>query len=1259
MGHIDGASNTSPSKLSLYITSDVNTTGTVTVPGIGFSQNFSVTANAVTIIDIPQAAYIGTSEGVENKGIHVTAQEPIVVYSHIYANARSAATLALPTNTMGREYYAMSIRQKNSGNLVGYSEFVVVGVEDNTEVEIELTAQSFDKKQQPGVPFTITLNQGEVYQVRADVGKDLTGSRVYSKVTAGGECKKVAVFSGSSFTGITSTAIPTCPANGSGDNLYQQLYPLSAWGKNFITAPFKTRAAGDIYRIMAGALTTQVTINGAAPITLTKGQVHEFVSKTGNFISADQPITVAQYATTMACDNGVVGDPDMVIISPVEQTLTDITLYSSPYQNITGHYINVLMKTANTGLLKLDGQAITQWNPIPANPSYSYAQADVAAGNHTLQADSGFTAIAYGFANVESYAYSAGANLKDLTKYITPVPSAGAQYNSGCALEPVKFKVEVPYTPTSLTWDFGDSNPTQWLGGDLTTLSSPDHVYNTPGTYEVRAIVGKPVLNDCDTQDELVFQFTVYQNPLADFKTIEGCAKNEVQFEDLSQAGAGTVIAKWEWEFEPGKTSQTRNPKYTFANAGVYPVKLKVTSNGGCTFTVTKDITINPLPKPSFVTASVCEPFANSFTNTSTIPSGTISRYEWDFGDAASPDNTSAAPNPTHIFTKSGTYKVMLRAFSEKGCVDSVSQNVVVFPKPVVDFVLPEICLKDEAQFTDKSTIESGTMTYLWDFGDGTTSTTKNPKHKYSEAKVYKVKLTVTSDKGCFTTKEADYVVSGAEPEAKFTAANFCQQEKVKFTDASTLSFGTIKKWEWDFGDGTTSTEQSPEHHYATVGTKTVKLTVYSGGVCFHSVTQTITIVPSPKAAFTTSNVCLDEKAVFTQTSSIVGGSLASYTWDFGDGTQPVTYSNGQVPPYQYKAPGTYTVSLTVKATNGCTDQTTQTLTVYPKPTVAFTATNFCEKDAVAFTDGSAVSSGSLKSWLWDFGDGKTASGQNQQYTYAKPGTYTVKLTVTTDRGCTESSTQKITISALPKANAGPDQLSSCGQTSTMLQAQTPAVGVGNWTIVSGAGGSIKNPGQPNSTFSGQLDELYVLRWTVTNAPCPDATDEVQIRFNSIPQADAGRDAEILEGETYTLQGAGDGAYLWEPGANLSSATISNPVASPTVTTTYTLTMTTAAGCTATDEVTIKVLPLLRIPNAFSPNGDGVNDTWVIGGIRDYPKTSIQIYDRWGSEVFVGGFDKEWDGTRNGSPLPMGTYFYIINPNSRHKKVQGTIAIIR
>ena len=223
-----------PEKMQLYITSDVNTTGNVEISGIGFSQPFSVTANQITTIDIPRSAALN-DQGTFNKGIHVTAQKAVVVYSFIYVNAISGATVCLPTNTLGREYYSVNFKQlSNESNSHSYF-FVVATDTGTTTVQITPSA-TLKNGEVAGTPFTVTLTQGQIYQALGQVtgtqGVDLTGSKIESLNTGAG-CKRIAVFCGSGKISIGCND----PGVGSSDNLYQQIYPTGVWGKTYITMP--------------------------------------------------------------------------------------------------------------------------------------------------------------------------------------------------------------------------------------------------------------------------------------------------------------------------------------------------------------------------------------------------------------------------------------------------------------------------------------------------------------------------------------------------------------------------------------------------------------------------------------------------------------------------------------------------------------------------------------------------------------------------------------------------------------------------------------------------------------------------------------------------------------------------------------------------------------------------------------------------------------------------------------------------------------
>lgn len=161
---------------------------------------------------------------------------------------------------------------------------------------------------------------------------------------------------------------------------------------------------------------------------------------------------------------------------------------------------------------------------------------------------------------------------------------------------------------------------------------------------------------------------------------------------------------------------------------------------------------------------------------------------------------------------------------------------------------------------------------------------------------------------------------------------------------------------------------------------------------------------------------------------------------------------------------------------------------------------------------------------------------------------------------------------------------------------------------------------------------------------------------------DAGPDLEIGEGETVQLEATGGTTYLWTPNTGLTADNVANPFATPNETTTYTVT-TVIDGCTYSDQVLLEVVRLIDIMTAFTPNGDGINDTWTIRDIQDYPNARVIVYDRWGQRVFsTTGYDEPWDGTNGGAKLPTATYYYHIQLNKLEGQVPpfvGYVSIIR
>jgi gliding motility-associated-like protein len=1120
-------------QMVLYITSDVNTTGFVEIPGIGFNSPFTITANQITTVSIPQSAILG-NEGMFNTGIHVVAQRPVVVYGHIYNSAVSGATLCLPVTTLGREYISVNYTQvSNEGD--SYSYFFVVATEDNTTVEIIPSAPTLNGWS-ANTAYNITLNKGQVYQVLSTI--DLTGSTIKSVTGAAGGCKRIAVFCGSGKISIG------CPSPGSSDNLFQQVYPTSTWGKKYITVPSHNNANPDhrnFYRIIKSKPGAIVNLDGSfIPQASFINNLYYTFNNTGtHVISSDEPILVAQYFTTQGCSgNPNPGDPEMIYLNPIEQTISNVTLFSSPFFQINYHGLNVVVKTGGTALssMRLDGTNIGQlFSPVPNDPAYSYAKIPVGFGTHTLTSDSGFNAIAFGFGNAESYGYSAGTNLKDLYQFITVQNDfSTVNFPAGCKNTPFKFAMTFPYQPTQIKWVFGSALNAQ--GVNDTTINAPvsdsswmingrtlyryklarDYTVGLPGTYPISVFANNPTATDgCSGEQEIQYDLQIFDQPKAGFSsTHTGCLSDSVAFTDNTD-GKGRPVVKWNWDFGDGNTSLLKNPKHKYAAANTYTVRHFAITDIGClSDTVQQTIPISDPPAASFgVSPNTCEKSAVTFTDQSNPLGATIVRWTWNFGDA-SPPLVATNGNPvSHTYATTGTFNVTLQVETSSGCKSNVfSFPVTISPRPRADFVLPGgICLPNgTAQFTDQSTIADGTQaqfTYLWDFGDGNTSTVKNPVHNYAGVGPYNVKLQVTSNNGCVhdTTKQLTGIF--AQPKANFTApAEVCLTDSATFTDQSSATGSTITQWFWDFGDGTTSNLQNPKKRWSTPNTYTVTLYARSAAGCnSDTVTRQVVVNALPTADFTVSAPgCVNTTITFTDASVANAGTLVKWTWNFGEGA-PLSVTNGNPVTHTYATAGSYIVTLEVESSKGCRSVVaTKTVVVNPQPTVDFSLPSICMPSGTGqFFDLSTISDGSQSqfTYSWEFGDGGTSTQKNPTHQYLTAGPFTVKLTVTSKDGCVASLSKPLT-TIYPRPSAAftvTNEVCLGAPTSFTDQSNGSGSPVTRWRWDFGDGGTdtTQNPTHTYATAGTFTVRLFIY----TDKGCISDTATRTTIVNALPQA--------------------------------------------------------------------------------------------------------------------------------------------------------------
>jgi gliding motility-associated-like protein len=814
-------------KLSIYVSVPSGTTAAsvvIDLPGIPgaatFPRTITVTPGTVTEVtgfptgdaasqynptNLPDTRLYYT--GVSSRGIHIYSTNgiPISVWMHSYTTGNSAAgAMLFPTNTWSNAYTVQAYGGY-SNNSNPNSFFFVVAKEDNTPIWIKPSQPVLDSiggssgtlftdghivsqiKYQAGTEYgPIYLNKGQVFNAMGFIqgsgsgittgkafGLDLSGSTVRTSCD-----KSIAVFGGNGRVLINGTG---CSASSGSDHLIQQMFPSIAWGKKYLTTP-TTSMEFNLYRINVSDPATQVWVNNPTHTTPLTGLInnlyYEIQGSQPQMIESDRPITVTQFIVAEGCanQNGSkgLGDPEMIILSPVEQAITNTTVYSATIKNpsasYNGHYINVVIRKGGVASFRLDGgttgdpgidqsiatstttynsggiQPLTSiFKPHPADTNYYYVNLKVTPGtSHTLTSDSAFNAIAYGMGDGESYGYNAGASLKDLSQMVLVQNQYSQTEAIACKDNSFYLKFAMPYAPAdvaSLTWDFfgnANMNPNAIVNQVTPTADSSFaangttyYVYKLPapyqfsaaGTYSFRVTANIIGSTGCTGIKVMNQSITVVNKPVANFTpTIGTCGNLTVQFADASTAEA-SLVSKWSWDFGNASvttdTSTLQNPGYTYPTATTYNVSLRAITSLGCFHDTTKTIDISSTLNAAFSvtpSATVCAGGSLTFSSSSVSSgtSGTITQWNWNFGDGSPVVNATTGADQSHVYATAGNYVVTLNVQTSAGCTSNTFQvPVTVNPVPsITSATTGSICNNDLVNYTINSNV-SGT-TYTW-----------------------------------------------------------------------------------------------------------------------------------------------------------------------------------------------------------------------------------------------------------------------------------------------------------------------------------------------------------------------------------------------------------------------------------------------------------------------------------------------------------------------------------------------------------------
>jgi len=953
-----------------------------------------------------------------------------------------------------------------------------------------------------------------------------------------------------------------------------------------------------------------------------------------------------------------------------------------------------------------------------------------------------------------------GGCTNTITKQIivNQTTSINIAVNPVCINTVIPISTSAPAYVVSYLFDFGDGSPPAGSGSGATS-----HSYTTPGDYTITLTTTDN--NGC-TEAAATYLMHV-SGPTVQFTTptLISCGALTAAFQDQSTPSPGTTLTTWSWDYGDGSVATGQAPAaHNYIFQGIFPVKLKVTDNNGCSDSLVKSnyITVS-IPVAKYITddSNYCPASNIKFTNTSS--GGFTPVYTWDFQDGT----TYVGPNPPlHNYPVVGIYPVSLSIKDAYNCTSTYSNPTPInIDVPVASFTMSSsysACPPLNEQFTFTGHYA---QSYTWNFDNGGSAIISDPSSIYTLPGDYDPKLTIKSPGGCFATATQHIHIDGPIGSLTYSPLTACDALDVNFQ----VTTSNVITFIWNYNDGFVDTTSVPTitHHYSIPGAYIPIVTLVDAAGCHvnHFGTDQIEIDHITSTAFIVDNpiLCDNGTVQFTNTSLVsTGTAITNYTWNFGDGS-PIVSGMNAAPSHFYATPGVYTASLNITTLGLCTGSYTTPITVSASPQVAINGMlSQCEPAILTFSGSEIVPDpyGPL-TWSWDFGNGQTATGQNPaSVSYPKAGEYVVQLIATNTVGCKDTTDttppSHLFIYPIPSVFAGVDTTICLGtplqlnasRTATLynwlpplngsslsclncpnpiadpvpsstyfiVQGTSPqfcsakdtiqvtvntpvtvnisgpdSVCLGQSTQLVASGGAIyswtpaqglDNPNIANPKATPDVSQAgtgnsAVVNYQVTgydSKKCFSDTKSVDITVFNYPVIDMIPNATINVGNTYLINATASGNIVsldWNPSNTLSCSNCLTPVAKPTITTKYSLTATNDGGCATTDSIRIQVIcngANFFVPNSFSPNGDGVNDHFIINGIGLNVIPSITIYNRWGQIVFqksnfaANSSADAWDGTFNGQPAPSDVYVYTIQilcDNATLIPYHGNVTLIR
>ncbi len=833
----------------------------------------------------------------------------------------------------------------------------------------------------------------------------------------------------------------------------------------------------------------------------------------------------------------------------------------------------------------------------------------------------------------------------------------------------------------SWQWNFGDSG--------ASSQENPSHTYQARGVYRVILTVSNGSCSSSDTG----FIRVIDEHPQLAVSTSTICHGDSVTLSVgafQSKHFENSLI----WYNGSGDSAYINNiidgpNQYTFRyeNNGQFKPSLKISYVNGCYDSVPGPPVMVRGPIASFTLSqnTICQGNRVTFNSNSQADpsSATIQQWIWNYSDGTA--DTTASGSVTHAFATNGQFNVNLKITDANGCSGDTmltgNKALTVNPSKASFSALDTLACPGSVIQWNNSSQGTG-ITYLWNFGDGTVSTVPNPTGKsYSRDSAYTVSLKINTDKGCSDSLVRPGYIHVGTPHAIMADSLPVAICRIYQDTAISLSKNYIGI-RWDFGDGTTSSQDTAYHIYNMPGTYTQKLIVkgYSSG-CMDTAARTVTIAgPIGAAVLDDSTGCSPLTVNFSTKDA---ERVVWYQWFFGNGISSDPSRSGNA-AYTYNQQGLFHPTLKLTDGTGCyviipikDSLNVRVDSIGVQPTYSFPSV--CDSNRVQFDyNGTIFSADSLKqpaSYHWDFGDPATlnsvSDSSHPSYHYNNQGVYNAVLKITTQYGCASTIPFTVNIPALiplkVMATTAPGAI--CAGKSVLLQASSNTGVRYVWSPVQGltSPDSSATLAMPDSTTT-----YAVTAYSLAN--CQADTASVNVVVHNIPRVSAGKDQVAATGSVVQLQAAGSNdiqQWNWVPSDYLSCANCSNPTSTPKQNMTYTVTGTTAFGCSSTDSMHIYLIcdeGKVFIPNTFTPNGDGINDIFYPRGSGVKLVLYFRIYNRFGQLVYertnfqLNDKSAGWNGAFKGQLPDPGVFVYntaMICDNNQVFKLSGNVTLLR